>query len=82
MNCGRCRKPIAEGERREFCWWCEGNLCGPCWEAVGHCGHARADYWNEKARQTDGAERFEQSKQFMMEIEANELMKEVGASGN
>jgi hypothetical protein len=23
----------------EFCWVCNGFLCGWCWEELGQCGH-------------------------------------------
>lgn len=50
VTCGRCRIAIPDGVRREMCWLCEADLCGPCWEAVGHCGHPEADRANQEAR--------------------------------
>jgi hypothetical protein len=26
------------------------DLCGPCWEDVGHCGHPEADAVNEASK--------------------------------
>lgn len=41
MTCGKCDKPITENP--QSCWYCPAYLCLPCWEAIGHCGHAEAE---------------------------------------
>ena len=46
-GCGRCRGLSAQAE---VCWFCLGDLCAACWDAYGHCGHAEAEAFNERAR--------------------------------
>lgn len=48
-GCGRCGRDIDRAP--EFCWYCLGDLCYPCWDEVGHCGHPEADEANRKARE-------------------------------
>lgn len=46
--CGSCGKPI-DPDEAEICWYCQGPLCGECWEEKGHCGHVGADMINRCA---------------------------------
>lgn len=46
MHCGRCKQPVTE---HEFCWYCTGPLCAPCWEEHGHCGEPGAELHNIRA---------------------------------
>ena len=41
VPCGQCGSAVRP-EVAEHCWFCGGPLCGDCWEAIGHCGHAEA----------------------------------------
>lgn len=54
MKCGRCARETSDPDR-EFCWFCGGNLCGDCWEEIGHCGRPEADAINQAARMADHA---------------------------
>ena len=47
IHCARCGAVIPVGEE-EFCWYCAGPLCSPCWEEFGHCGHPEADAINAR----------------------------------
>lgn len=49
-TCGRCKKPVPD---TEICWFCQGDLCGECWEEHGHCGHEEADRFNAASRMLD-----------------------------
>ncbi len=48
MNCERCRKEITDDER-EFCWYCQGDLCSKCWDEFGDCGHKEVKEFYEEA---------------------------------
>jgi len=48
MYCHACRLAILPGHE-ERCWWCFAPLCGHCWEATGHGGHAEADALNARS---------------------------------
>ena len=47
FKCLRCNERVLVVES---CWYCHGELCAPCWEAFGHCGHPEAEAENERAR--------------------------------
>lgn len=51
-SCARCARFLLKPEC-EFCWYCCDNLCAPCWEEWGHCGHPEADAANERCRAFD-----------------------------
>ena len=44
-TCGRCRGAV-NPRRLRVCVWCKGDLCSPCWDALGHCGHPEMDAIN------------------------------------
>lgn len=46
-TCSRCTSPVVDPQA---CWWCHGDLCAPCWEEHGHCGHPEAEALNELGR--------------------------------
>jgi uncharacterized CHY-type Zn-finger protein len=43
MICGHCKKEIPSDDEREFCWYCQGDLCYGCWEKFGDCGHEEVE---------------------------------------
>lgn len=53
-TCARCNASVLDGG--EMCWWCEDNLCGECWDAVGHCGHEGADLINRCVKTTEAGQ--------------------------
>ncbi len=54
MACGRCGKAV---EDPETCWYCTADLCYPCWDVLGHCGHPEAEELNQKERDRDALEK-------------------------
>lgn len=51
--CARCERLPA----KDVCWYCDGELCIPCWEALGHCGHPEAAAINEASRRATPGQR-------------------------
>ncbi|MHC4093693.1 MAG: hypothetical protein ACYSVY_26060 [Planctomycetota bacterium] len=49
VTCGRCKAEVGD-VMAETCWYCIGDMCGPCWEETGHCGHPEADTINEASK--------------------------------